>query len=85
LFHFGKRSSGETTVFAKAECSLKGGCDNVNKRNKALMRRSYEEISKGNLAAVDELIATDFFEHSPFVPGQSLGNSSILICSMIPI
>ena len=41
--------------------------------NKALMHRFYEEISNGNLAVVDELIAADVVEHSPFVPGQAPG------------
>ena len=41
--------------------------------NKALIRRFYEEISKGNLAVVGELVATDLVEHSPFVPGQAPG------------
>jgi hypothetical protein len=46
--------------------------------NKALMRRFYEEISKGNLAVVDELIAADVVEHSPFVPGQTPGRQGTL-------
>ena len=46
--------------------------------NKALMRRFYEEISKGNLAVVDELIAADVVEHSPFVPGQAPGRQGTL-------
>jgi hypothetical protein len=37
--------------------------------NKALMHRFYEAISKGNLAIVEDLVATDHVEHSPFVPG----------------
>jgi predicted ester cyclase len=46
--------------------------------NKALTRRFYEEISKGNLAVVDELIAADLVEHSPFVPGQASGRQGTL-------
>jgi len=46
--------------------------------NKALMRRFYEEISKGNLAVVDELVAADLIEHSPFVPGQAPGRQGTL-------
>ena len=46
--------------------------------NKALMRRFYEEISKGNLAVVDELAAIDLVEHSPFVPGQAPGRQGTL-------
>ena len=44
------------------------------KENKDLMRRFYEEISKGNLAVVDELMAADVVEHSPFIPGQAPGH-----------
>ena len=46
--------------------------------NKAVMRRFYEEISKGNLAVVDELVAADLIEHSPFVPGQAPGRQGAL-------
>jgi len=47
-------------------------------QNKALMRRFYEEISKGNLAALDELVAADLVDHSPFVPGQAPGRQGTL-------
>jgi predicted ester cyclase len=33
--------------------------------NKALVRRFYEEIDKGNLEAMDELVAEDYVDHSP--------------------
>ncbi|HZS34946.1 MAG TPA: ester cyclase [Methylomirabilota bacterium] len=33
--------------------------------NKALVRRFYEEIDKGNLAAMDELVAPDYLDHNP--------------------
>ena len=33
--------------------------------NKALVRRFYEEIDKGNLDAMDELVAEDYIDHSP--------------------
>jgi len=46
--------------------------------NKALMRRFYEEISKGNLAILDELMAANVVEHSPFVPEQAPGRQGIL-------
>ena len=42
--------------------------------NKALVRRFYEEIDKGNLDAMDELVAEDYIDHSPppfpFAPGR---------------
>jgi len=33
--------------------------------NKKLVRRFYEEIDKGNLDAIDELVAEDYNDHSP--------------------
>ena len=33
--------------------------------NKALVRRFYEEIDKGNLAAMDDLVAEDYLDHNP--------------------
>jgi len=33
--------------------------------NKALVRRFYEEIDKGNLEALDELVAEDYIDHNP--------------------
>jgi steroid delta-isomerase-like uncharacterized protein len=33
--------------------------------NKALVRRFYAEIDKGNLEAMDELVAEDYVDHSP--------------------
>jgi len=33
--------------------------------NKAIVRRFYEEIDKGNLDAMDELVAEDYIDHNP--------------------
>ncbi len=33
--------------------------------NKALVRRFYEEIDKGNIGIVDELVAEDYLDHNP--------------------
>ena len=33
--------------------------------NKALVRRFYEEIDKGNLDEMDELVAPDYLDHNP--------------------
>lgn len=33
--------------------------------NKALVRRFYEEIDKGNLDAMDEMVAEDYIDHNP--------------------
>jgi len=42
--------------------------------NKAIVRRFYEEIDKGNLDAMDELVAEDYIDHNPppfpFAPGR---------------
>src|SRR6185295_13517088 len=37
----------------------------VSDDNKAVVRRFYEEIDKGNLAAMDELVAEDYLNHDP--------------------
>ena len=34
-------------------------------QNKALIRRFYEEIDKGNIGAMDELVAEDYQNHDP--------------------
>ena len=33
--------------------------------NKALVRRFYEEIDKGNIDVIDELVAEDYVDHNP--------------------
>ena len=33
--------------------------------NKALVRRFYEEIDKGNMEILDELVAADYLDHNP--------------------
>ena len=34
-------------------------------RNKALVRRFYEEIDRGNIGILDELVAEDYLDHNP--------------------
>jgi predicted ester cyclase len=34
-------------------------------QNKAIVRRFYEEIDKGNIEVLDELVAEDYLDHSP--------------------
>jgi len=47
-------------------------------QNKALVRRFYEEIDKGNLAAMDELVAEDYVDHSPPpFPGLGTGPAGL--------
>jgi ketosteroid isomerase-like protein len=46
--------------------------------NKGLVRRFYEEIDKGNLAAMDELVAEDYVDHSPPpFPGLAPGRAGL--------
>jgi steroid delta-isomerase-like uncharacterized protein len=46
-------------------------------RNKALLRRFYEELwSKGNLDAISELVAEDFVDHHP-LPGAPPGREGL--------
>jgi predicted ester cyclase len=46
--------------------------------NKALVRRFYEEIDKGNLAAMDELVAEDYVDHNPPpFPGLGTGREGL--------
>ena len=46
--------------------------------NKALVRRFYEEIDKGNLEAMDELVAEDYLDHNPApFPGLASGREGL--------
>jgi predicted ester cyclase len=46
--------------------------------NKALVRRFYEEIDRGNLAAMDELVAENYIDHSPPpFPGLAPGRAGL--------
>ena len=46
--------------------------------NKALVRRFYEEIDKGNLDAMDELVAEDYLDHNPPpFPGLASGRMGL--------
>lgn len=46
--------------------------------NKALVRRFYEEIDKGNLDAMDELVAEDYLDHNPPpFPGLPAGREGL--------
>jgi len=46
--------------------------------NKALVRRFYAEIDKGNLDAMDELVAEDYIDHNPPpFPGLGTGRAAL--------
>lgn len=50
----------------------------VSDENKALVRRFYEEIDKGNLAILDELVAENYIDHNPPpFPGLSPGREGL--------
>jgi predicted ester cyclase len=46
--------------------------------NKALVRRFYEEIDRGNIDAMDELVAEDYLDHNPPpFPGLGAGREGV--------
>lgn len=46
--------------------------------NKALVRRFYEQIDKGNIGILDELVAEDYIDHNPPpVPGLAPGREGV--------
>ena len=50
----------------------------TTEENKALVRRFYEEIDKGNLDAMDEFVAEDYLDHNPPpFPGLSPGREGL--------
>lgn len=47
-------------------------------QNKALVRRFYEEIDKGNIGVLDELVAEDYMDHNPPpFPGLASGREGL--------
>jgi steroid delta-isomerase-like uncharacterized protein len=51
--------------------------------NKALVRRWFAEIDRGNMAAVDEFIAIDYVDHNPPIPSLPPGREGIRQASLI--
>jgi steroid delta-isomerase-like uncharacterized protein len=50
----------------------------ANENNKAIVRRFYAEIDAGNLAAMDELVAENYLNHSPTpFPGMADGREGL--------
>ena len=45
----------------------------MSEENKALVRRWFAEIDKGNWQIVDELIAVDYIDHNPPLPDMAPG------------
>jgi predicted ester cyclase len=49
-----------------------------SEENKALVRRFYEEIDRGNVDALDELVAENYLDHSPPpFPGLGQGREGL--------
>ncbi len=49
-----------------------------SEENKRLVRRFYEEIDKGNLDTMDELVAEDYLDHNPPpFPGLAAGREGL--------
>ncbi len=49
-----------------------------SEENKQLVRRFYAEIDKGNLQAMDELVAEDYTDHNPPpLPGLASGREGV--------
>ena len=50
----------------------------VEEQNKALIRRFYQEIDRGNVDAMDELVAQDYVNHDPPpFPGLTPGRDGL--------
>jgi steroid delta-isomerase-like uncharacterized protein len=50
----------------------------MSAENKALVRRFYQEIDKGNIDAMDDLVAEDYIDHSPPpFPGLKSGREGL--------
>jgi len=45
--------------------------------NKALVRRWFEETDRGNLAAIEEILADDYVDHNPPIPDLPPGPEGI--------
>jgi steroid delta-isomerase-like uncharacterized protein len=48
-----------------------------SEQNKKIVRRAFEEPWKGNLAVVDELVASDYIGHDPAVPEPLRGPAGV--------
>src|SRR5690348_1161102 len=51
--------------------------------NKALVRRWLDAMDRGDLDAVDDLIAPDYVDHSPPIPGLPPGKEGIRAANLL--
>ena len=49
----------------------------MSEENKALVRRWFAEIDKGNEHIVDELVAIDYIDHNPPLPDMAPGREGV--------
>ena len=49
----------------------------MSEENKALVRRWFAEIDKGNWQIVDELITVDYIDHNPPLPDMAPGREGV--------
>jgi len=47
--------------------------------NKALVRRWFAELDRGNLAVIEELIPEDYIDHNPAIGGLGTGREGIRV------
>ena len=51
--------------------------------NKAIVRRWFDELDRGNLDVVDELVAADYVDHNPAIPGLPDGREGVRQANVI--
>jgi predicted ester cyclase len=49
----------------------------MSEQNKALVRRWIAEIDRRNFAVADELVAADYIDHNPPLPGTAHGREGV--------
>ena len=49
----------------------------MSEENKALVRRWFAEVDKGNPTIVDELLPPDYIDHAPPLPGMAAGREGV--------
>jgi predicted ester cyclase len=49
----------------------------MSEENKALVRRWFAEMDKGNPTIVDELLPSDYIDHNPPLPGMAPGREGV--------
>ena len=51
--------------------------------NKALVRRWFAEIDRGNLAVIGEILAEDYVDHNPPIPDLPPGREGVMQASLM--